>query len=186
MELLHTFNLDDQIELRILRGDLTQSDADVIVNAANERLRHGAGVAGAIVRKGGRVIQTESDNWVREHGPITHDQAALTTAGDLPSKAVIHVVGPRWGEGDETRKLERSILAALDLAQDKGFESIAFPAISTGIFGFPMGQAARAILTAIDEHVGSISKSPLQRIDLVLFDESAAEAFSEAARDRWS
>ncbi|MGD8621891.1 MAG: macro domain-containing protein, partial [Anaerolineales bacterium] len=86
MELLHTFNLDDQIELRILRGDLTQSDADVIVNAANERLRHGAGVAGAIVRKGGRVIQTESDNWVREHGPITHDQAALTTAGDLPSK----------------------------------------------------------------------------------------------------
>jgi O-acetyl-ADP-ribose deacetylase (regulator of RNase III) len=186
VELLESFILNDRTEVRILRGDLTQSDAEAIVNAANERLQHEAGVAGAIVSKGGRVIQTESNQWVRDYGPITHDRPALTTAGDLTSEFVVHVVGPRWGEGDEDRKLKLAIDATLELAQEEGFRSIAFPAISTGIFGFPMERAAELILTTMQDFSERASKLSLRRIDLVLFDKPAAESFSETARELWS
>jgi O-acetyl-ADP-ribose deacetylase (regulator of RNase III) len=186
VELMQSFNLENQIELRILRGDLTQSDADAIVNAANENLQHGAGVAGAIVKQGGMVIQSESNRWVLEHGPISHDQPALTTAGDLPSRAVIHVVGPRWGAGNEDQKLKRAVIAACMLAHDNGFESIAFPAISTGIFGFPMDRAAQVMLDTINEFSAQTSDTSIQRIDLVLFDQAGAQAFSKATREIWS
>jgi len=84
--------------LRIVRGDITEERVDAIVNAANSHLKHGGGVAGAIVRKGGESIQRESDEWVRQHGPVPTGQVAVTGAGNLPAKAVIHAVGPVWGE----------------------------------------------------------------------------------------
>ena len=86
--------------LRIVQGDLTEEQVDAIVNAANERLAHGGGVAGAIVRKGGRIIQDESSAWVRDHGPVTTGTAAITGAGKLKAKKVIHAVGPVWRGGD--------------------------------------------------------------------------------------
>lgn len=186
MELIQSETLKGGSILRLLRGDLTQSEADAIVNAANERLRHGAGVAGAIVSRGGKVIQAESDNWVNECGPIAHDRAALTTAGDLPCKAVIHVVGPRWGEGDEDRKLSLAVTAALETAQKHQFESIAFPAISTGIFGFPMGQAAEVMLSTVHAFFENLSDSSIRRVDFVLFDQGAASTFRELMQERRS
>ena len=180
MELIQSRELNGAVEIRLLRGDLTKADARAIVNAANERLQHGAGVARAIVRQGGDIIQRQSNDWVNEHGPISHTKPALTTAGELPGEAVIHVVGPRWGEGDEDRKLTLTVNAALEMAEESGFESIAFPAIATGIFGFPMDRAARVMLEAIQLFFEGLETPNLQRVDLILFDQAAADTFSRA------
>lgn len=185
MQIVRSKHINHRVEIRLLRGDLTQSNADAIVNAANEKLQHGAGVAGAIVRKGGQIIQEESDAWVREHGVITHDQAAITSAGELACKAVIHVVGPRWGEGDEDRKLRNAVTAALEMVVNQHFNSVAFPAISTGVFGFPMDRAAHVMLEAIAEYVAKEADPGLQRVDLILYDQEAADSFDSAMEDRW-
>ncbi|MGW8180284.1 MAG: macro domain-containing protein, partial [bacterium] len=111
-------------------------------NAANSHLQHGGGVAGAIVRKGGTIIQEESDRI--GYVPVGH--AALTTAGKLPAKYVIHAVGPRMGEGDEDSKLKNAVLNSLLLASEKGLRSISMPAISSGIFGFPKDRCALILI----------------------------------------
>ncbi len=185
MEIIQSIRLNDEVNIRLLHGDLTRSDADAIVNAANEKLQHGAGVAGAIVKRGGSIIQTESNAWVQEHGPLTHSEAAITSAGDLPSKAVIHVVGPRWGKGDENRKLRNAVTAALAMATKKQFESLALPAISTGIFGFPMQRAARVIFVAVEAFFENQPESGLKRVDVILFDQSAANTFADAMLAHW-
>lgn len=129
--------------IRLVSADLTERDADAIVNAANSRLQHGGGVAGAIVRKGGASIQKESD----AIGCVPVGGAALTGAGRLRARHVIHAVGPRRGEGDEDRKLANAMRSVLRLAAEKGFRSLSVPAISAGIFGFPKDRCA-AILVA--------------------------------------
>lgn len=186
LKLVGTVALSSRAEVRSLTGDLTLAETDAIVNAANKHLRHGAGVAGAIVRRGGAVIQEESDEWVRVNGPITHNRPALTSAGNLSCRAVIHAVGPRWGEGDELRKLESTILAALELASSHGFQNIAFPAISTGIFGFPMDRAAGVMLEAVEGFFAEDPGSSLQQVDIVLFDSNATAVFDNAMRKRWA
>ncbi|MCL5023027.1 MAG: macro domain-containing protein, partial [Nitrospirae bacterium] len=119
--------------LRLVQGDITERDVDAIVNAANSHLRHGGGVAGAIVKKGGQIIQEESDRI----GFVPVGHATVTGAGKLPARYVIHAVGPRMGEGDEDNKLKQAVLSSLMLASGKGLKSISLPAISSGIFGFP-------------------------------------------------
>ena len=94
----------------VVQNDLTAEQVDAIVNAANERLAHGGGVAGAISRRGGPTIQRESAEWIREHGPVPTGSAAITGAGELPARYVIHAVGPVWGTGDEEAKLENQSL----------------------------------------------------------------------------
>ncbi len=167
--------------LQICQGDVTAETVDAIVNAANSHLAHGAGVAGAIVRRGGPVIQAESSQWVREHGLVSHAHPAYTHAGNLPCRFVIHAVGPVWGEGDEQDKLQTAIFSSLQLADQLGLTSIAFPAISTGIFGFPRPLAAQVIFTAIKTYLASTPASGLKLIRLVLFDEPTLRAFL----DRW-
>jgi O-acetyl-ADP-ribose deacetylase len=117
-------------------------EIDVIVNPANSYLIHGVGVAAAIVRKGGQVIQEESD----KIGYVPVGTAVITTSGKLPCKAVIHTIGPRMGEGNEDEKLRKAIKSVLALAQETGFKSISIPAISTGIFGFPKDRCAKILL----------------------------------------
>lgn len=171
--------------VRLAQGDLTQEPTDAIVNAANSQLSHGGGLAGAIVRAGGRQIQDESDRWVRQHGPVGHDQPAITTAGDLPSRFVIHAVGPIWGEGDEQNKLARSVTGALELAEARGLHSLALPAISTGIFGFPKPLAARVILSAIQGYCQGHPQGVLRDIRLVLFDHPTVRVFADAWANLW-
>ena len=91
--------------LQIVQGDITHENVDAIVNAANEKLKHGGGVAAAISRRGGPAVQRESDQWIEEHGPVSHAEPAYTSAGELPAQYVIHAVGPVWGSGDEDAKL---------------------------------------------------------------------------------
>jgi O-acetyl-ADP-ribose deacetylase len=152
------------ISVRLIRGDLTEADVDAIVNAANSHLQHGGGVAGAIVRKGGTVIQEESDRI----GYVPVGGCALTGAGALKARHVIHTVGPRWGEGDEERKLRDAIGNTLKLAGKQGYASIAIPAISAGIFGFPKERCARIIVEEIKAFAGG--GASVKDIDIYLMD----------------
>jgi len=166
---------DSQI-VQIVQGDLTAETTDAIVNTANEHLMHGAGVAGAIVRAGGHVIQEESDAWVREHGPVPHAHPAWTSGGRLPARYVIHAVGPVWGEGGEDAKLAAAVNGSLQVADQLKLDSISFPAISTGIFGFPTVEAARVLLSAVRAYFLR-KESGIRRVRFVLFDEPTVEAF---------
>jgi O-acetyl-ADP-ribose deacetylase (regulator of RNase III) len=171
--------------LRLMQADITTQEVDAIVNAANARLQHGGGVAAAIVRAGGAEIQRESNAWIEQYGPISHREPALTGAGDLPSTHVIHVVGPRWGEGEEDRKLAEAVRGALDLAEEQGCESLALPAISTGIFGFPLGRAAELILDTLISFFSETVGGTLRDVRLVLIDEEGLEGFMDAFEERW-
>lgn len=132
-----------QGNLHLLVGDLTEMEVDAIVNAANAGLILGGGVAGAIARKGGPSIQEECN---RIGGSFVGG-AAITSAGNLKAKKVIHAVGPQMGEGDEDEKLQNATRNSLKLAEEHGLHSIAFPAISTGIFGYPIERCAAIMLT---------------------------------------
>ncbi len=166
--------------LKLVHGDLTEQAVDAIVNAANERLQHGGGVAAAIAKKGGPSIQRQSNQWVQQHGPITHDQPAVTTAGELPAKHVIHAVGPRWGEGDEDDKLHRTVYGALAKAEELGLTSVALPPISTGVFGFPKPRAAGVILDAVEAFDREFPDSSLDEVRLTIIDEATLDPFQEA------
>jgi len=131
-----------------VRGDLLQEPADAIVNAANGRLAHGGGVAGIIARAAGAALQEESDRLVRSHGPFATGSAVVTGAGRLPFKGVIHAVGPRFGEGDEGSKLRQALLACWECALERGWGTVSFPAVSSGIFAVPLDICARAYLAA--------------------------------------
>ena len=167
--------------LEICEGDITAEEVDAVVNAANSRLQHGGGVAGAISRRGGPSIQAESDAWVRQHGPVEHAHPAWTHAGNLPCKYVIHAVGPVWGEGDEDAKLAAAVKGSLDTGAGLGCESLALPAISTGIFGFPRARAARVILGAAQDWAVQHPETTLKRVRIVLFDAESGGDFVSAA-----
>lgn len=171
--------------LRLVHGDLTEEAVDAIVNAANAHLEHGGGVAGAIVRRGGPSIQTESDEWIRQHGKAGHDRPALTSAGRLPSRFVIHAVGPVWGEGDEDAKLASAVTSSLALADEQHFASVALPAISTGIFGFPKARGASVILDAIVAYFGEHPAASLHEVHITLIDEPSVRIFADEFRRRW-
>lgn len=141
-DLIDEIRLLDNKKIVLVCGDITKRNVDAIVNAANSHLKHGGGVAGAILKKGGTIIQTESD----KIGFVPVGQAVITTAGNLPCSAIIHTVGPRMGEGNEDNKLSQSILNTLLLATKKGFKTISIPAISSGIFGFPKKRCAEILL----------------------------------------
>ncbi|WP_299027407.1 macro domain-containing protein [uncultured Thermanaerothrix sp.] len=166
--------------LEIAQGDITAEDVEAIVNAANTMLQHGGGVAGAILRKGGAQIQAESDAWVQQFGPVTHAKPAYTRAGRLPFRYIIHAVGPIWGEGDEECKLSAAILGSLRLAETLGIRSLAFPAISTGIFGVPKDLAARVFLHTIADYFTQSPNSPLSLVRITLYDAPTLEVFLEA------
>jgi len=169
-------------EVALVLGDITEEKVDAIVNAANTRLAHGGGVAGAIVRRGGQEIQTESD----ELAPVKVGHAVITGGGKLHAAFVIHAVGPRWGEGDEEEKLASAVCASLLLANERQLESISLPAISTGIFGFPLETAVTVILTEIRRVLDEKLAPSLRIVRIVLFDQQAVHAFMMQWEAVWS
>ena len=178
---MKSYPLPGKRELQILQGDITSVPVDCIVNAANEFLQHGGGVAGAIALEGGSEVQRESDCWVEEHGPVNHGKPAFTTAGRLPCRYVIHAVGPVWGSGDEDRKLATAVRGSLECADELSLSSIAFPAISTGIFGFPAALAAQVMLSGILDYFAGQPDSLLYLVMLVLYDEQMGSIFGKAS-----
>ena len=170
--------------IQIVQGDITIEDVDAIVNAANERLQHGGGVAWAISKKGGSAIQKESDEWIRQHGLVPHSHPAWTSGGRLPAKYVIHAVGPVWGDaqragtsGDEDVKLADAVTGSLRVADELKCSSIALPAISTGIYGFPKDRAAEIIFSSIKNYFMESTSSTVKTVKLVLFDQPDVDVF---------
>jgi O-acetyl-ADP-ribose deacetylase (regulator of RNase III) len=159
-------------ELEILRGDITAVAVDAIVNAANNDLVLGSGVAGAIRTKGGPSIQRECD----EIGPIPVGEAAITGAGNLLAKHVIHAASMSLGSRTTAESLVASVKNSLLRADERELHSIAFPAIGTGVAGFPVDDCARLMVQTIREHLDT-GDSSLERIVFVLFDRPAYDAF---------
>jgi O-acetyl-ADP-ribose deacetylase (regulator of RNase III) len=157
--------------LELKTGDITEQTTDAIVNAANQQLVLGGGVAGAIRMKGGDSIQKECAG----KSPIDVGQAVITAAGNLKAKHVIHAVGPREGEGDEDSKLRSATLNALVVADENKLKSITFPAISTGIFGFPMDKCAEIMLAAVIEYLNA--QTELENVVFCLYDSDSFEVF---------
>ena len=175
--------LSSSLTLQLVEGNITAETTDAIVNAANEYLKHGAGVAGAISQRGGPDIQIESDTWVRTHGPVSHAEPAWTSGGGLSCRYVLHAVGPVWGDGDEDAKLASAVIGSLRVADELGQESISLPAISTGVFGFPRERAAGIIVKAIQSYFETKPISGIKIIRLVLYDASTIAAFRKAWHD---
>jgi O-acetyl-ADP-ribose deacetylase (regulator of RNase III) len=143
-------------KIRLVQGDLTELDVDAIVNAANAQLLLGGGVAGAIRVKGGPSIQEECNRI----GGTTVGGAVITGAGNLKARHVIHAVGPRMGEGNEDEKLRSATRNSLLRAAENGLRSVAFPAVSTGIFGFPKERCARIMLETARQFLESEAAAP--------------------------
>jgi len=165
--------------IKLVRGDITERNADAIVNAANSYLKHGGGVAAAIVRKGGSTIQDESD----KIGFVSVGSAVITTAGKLTSKAVIHVVGPKIGEGNEDEKLTNAVKNALLLASKQNFSSISMPAISSGIFGFPKDKCAKILVEESKRFLENETTS-IEVIEFCIIDDETIEYFKAQFSDR--
>jgi O-acetyl-ADP-ribose deacetylase len=163
-------NHDWRAKIRISEGDLTEVDADAIVNAANSELILGGGVAGAIRVKGGPAIQEECSRI----GPIALGEAAITSAGRLKARHVIHAASMRLGESTLEENLRAATRNSLRRAVESSLKSIAFPAIGTGIAGFPIARCAEVMLEEVRAH---LEGSTLERIDFVLFDRRSLEVF---------
>lgn len=159
--------------IEIIKGDITELEADAIVNAANSYLEHGGGVARAIVSKGGEIIQIESREYVKKHGPVPVGGVAVTSAGKLKARYVIHAVGPVYGDPEGDAKLASAIRNSLAKAEELGLEIIALPAISTGVFGYPLDRAARIMA----ETIKSYDFKKLRRVIVCLYTDEAYNVF---------
>ena len=164
-------NHDWRAKIRISQGDLTEVDADAIVNAANNELILGGGVAGAIRVKGGPAIQEECSRI----GPIALGEAAITSAGRLKARSVIHAASMRLGESTLEENLRAATRNALRRADENSLKSIAFPAIGTGIAGFPIERCAEVMVEEVRAHLEG--STTLERVDFVLFDWRSLEVF---------
>ena len=174
-ELLAREELAPGRSFAVVRGNLLDEPVDAIVNAANGHLAHGGGVAAIISKTAGPELDLQSRDLVEKSGPFPTGSAVVTTAGKLPFKGVIHAVGPRQGEGDEEAKLVRALGAAFACAAQRGWESVSFPAVSSGIFAVPLEVCARAYLRAA-------RASPLSKVRLCLRDQPIIDAVLKELR----
>ena len=161
----------EKSRIEITQGDITEKATDAIVNAANNELILGAGVAGAIRRKGGPAVQDACNR----HGPIQVGEAAITTGGNLKARHVIHAASMTLGSATTAGSLRSSTRASLELARDNRLRSIAFPAIGTGVAGFPLDECARIMLEEAARHLAG--ETTLERVVFVLFGQEAFETF---------
>lgn len=169
--------------IRAIRGDITRQAADAIVNAANSSLMGGGGVDGAIHHAGGPAILAECKEIVRRQGKLPTGQAVITTGGRLPAKHVIHTVGPVWRGGNhgEPELLASAYRESLKLAAAHGLKSVAFPSISTGIYGYPVGPAAGVAIATVGEFLRA-APSRIEEVVFVLFDADTYAAYATALK----
>lgn len=173
----------NQTKLRIIQGDITKQDTDAIVNAANSSLMGGGGVDGAIHRAGGPAILEECKQIVARQGRLPTGKAVMTTGGNLKAKHVIHTVGPIWHGGDkgEPELLASAYQQSLKIAAKNNLNSISFPSISTGAYGYPVDQAAEVALNAVISFLSGATTS-VKEVTFVLFDSRTLDAYSSALR----
>lgn len=164
--------------LEVIEADITEMETDAIVNAANANLILGGGVAGAISKKGGPEIQKECN----QIGGTSVGGAVITNAGNLKTKYVIHAVGPRMGEGNEDQKLKNATLNSLKIADQYNLKSISFPAISTGIFGYPIVKCAEIMLVTNIDYIKG--QTALEKIIFCLFGQDSYKIFEEQLKQK--
>jgi len=169
-------------ELVLTVKDLLTASVDVIVNPANNSLMHGGGLALQISQQAGESLDRESEQLIRQYGQIDTGMAVYTTAGNLPYKAVIHAVGPRMGEGYEQQKLEQTILNCLRLCEANCWNSIAFPAISTGVFQVPVELCAQAFFRTLTHYWDARHECDLERI-MICLTATHFQSFFDAFRE---
>ncbi|MDE0300867.1 MAG: O-acetyl-ADP-ribose deacetylase [Candidatus Poribacteria bacterium] len=177
------YKLINQTTIKLVQGDITKEQVDAITNAANEKLAGGGGVDGAIHRAGGPAIMKECDEIRNRQGGCPTGQAVITTGGNLPAGHVIHTVGPIWhgGNSKEPALLASCYRESLGLALRHGLSTIAFPSISTGIYGYPTPEAAAVALNAVKEFVDV--NQGIEEVRFVLFDDATYQCFQEALSD---
>ena len=165
--------------ISILQGDITKVEVDAIVNAANSSLMGGGGVDGAIHRAGGPAILEECREIVARQGRCETGHAVITTGGNLPAKFVIHTVGPVWhgGNSNEVKLLESAYLNSLKLALENGLETIAFPNISTGIYGFPKEKAAEIAVKTVTQFL--LGNDQIRQVYFVCFDQENYQLYNQ-------
>ena len=166
------------VKIELVQGDITNERTDAIVNAANSSLMGGGGVDGAIHRAGGRAILEECKKVRATEWPdgLPTGEAVATTAGDLPATWVIHTVGPVYAKGEDRSHLLASCHArSLEVASELGAKTIAFPAISTGVYGYPVEEAAEVAIRSVSQ-----TETELEHVRFVLFGDAAFGAFSRA------
>jgi len=170
-----------QTDLELIQGDITKAQVDAIVNAANNALVGGGGVDGAIRRAGGDAIEQACAEIRSREGGCPTGKAVITTGGELHAKYVIHTVGPVWqdGKSGEPELLASCYQESLRLAVENDVQSIAFPSISTGIFGYPTEKAAHVALTAVRDFVEENNTAPVS-IQFVLFDDATYTCYANA------
>ena len=173
-----------QTTLELIQGDITKAEVDAIVNAANEKLIGGGGVDGAIRRAGGDAVVKECDEIRARHGGCPTGTAVITTGGNLSAQYIIHTVGPIWrgGNAGEVMLLASCYKESLQLAVENEVKSIAFPSISTRVYGYPTEKAATVVLETIRGLVESNTTMP-GLIQFVLYDDATYSCYSEALSD---
>ena len=178
---MHKQNLTSDIRIELIQGDITKAQVDAIVNAANRQLIGGGGVDGAIRRAGGDAIETACAQIRERQGGVETGAAVITTGGNLPAKYVIHTAGPVWegGTAGEPDLLASCYRESLQLAVENGVQTIAFPSISTGIYGYPTEKAAAVALRTVKKFVVS-GGSALTCIQFILFDDATYQCYAEA------
>ena len=184
MESQATKVIVNQAKLRIIQGDITRQATDAIVNAANSSLMGGGGVDGAIHRAGGLAILEECKQIVARQGRLPTGKAVITTGGNLKAKYVIHTVGPIWhgGNSGEPELLASAYQQSLKIAAEKNLNSVSFPSISTGAYGYPVGQASEVALDAVITFLSQRTAS-LREVVFVLFDSRTLGVYSSALRE---
>jgi len=165
-------------QIQVIRGDITRQAVDAIVNAANESLLGGGGVDGAIHSAAGRELDLACRKIHDEKGGCKTGDAVITTGGNLPAKFVIHTVGPIWrgGKQKEAELLSSAYLSSLRLASENGIKSIAFPNISTGIYGFPKEQASKIAVSAVTDFLNK-NETSVEKVIFVCFDQENFELY---------
>jgi len=173
--------------IQVRSGDMTKEDVDVIVNAANKQLDHASGLAGAIIRNGGGIIQIESDIHVSENGKVHDGDIVVTSAGNLKAKKIIHAVGPIWhggGEGEELL-LRQCVWKSLKKTEELGYTSISIPAISSGIFKFPKDLCAEVLFQTALDFFKANPKTQVNEIRFTNFDSNTVEVFTKEMKKRF-
>ena len=176
-----TENKIGNTEIEVTKGDITMLDTEAIVNPANNYLIHGGGLAAAIVRRGGMIIQQES----KKIGNVPTGSAVITSGGSLKAKHVIHAVGPRYkdGKSGEEEKLASAVRSSLEITEKKKLKSIAFPAISSGIFGYPIADSSKVIVNSIIDYFNTKkeekSETTIEKVVLCLYDDEAFNNFAK-------
>lgn len=173
-------------KLKTITGDITTQSTDAIVNAANSGLMGGGGVDGAIHRAGGTAILEDCKKIIAKIGRLPTGEAVITTAGNMPSKHVIHTAGPVWHGGgqNEEKKLKNCYAESLKVAMDNGLKTIAFPSVSTGIYGYPVNRASDAAVKAVIDFIKKNPGALFEQVIFCGFDSNTEKEYARALKER--